>query len=161
MDEHAYKRWSFVFQALAALSIIVGGAIGLWRYFDITTKQFQKPLWDRQIELYFELSNVSSTLASTHDYDEWISAKYKFFKLINGPMIIVQDNIVQKAIETMANKLMKVSWKDIEASLHDLKTRPPLERESIILSYTIRDALDSSMNLNRPAVGDEWRKWNP
>jgi hypothetical protein len=160
MDENVYKKWSLVLQSLTALSIVVGGALGLWRYFDTTTKQFQKPLWDRQIELYFELSNVSSTLASTNDHEEWMSARVKFFKLINGPMIIVQDNKVQIAIETMANKLVTVSWKDIEASLQDSKTRPPLERESIILSYTIRDALDTSMNLNRPAVGDEWRNWN-
>ena len=141
MNEDTHRKWSIGIQALTALCVIAGGVIGLWRYFDTTSKQFQQPLWDRQIKLYFEVSEIVSTLGSTNNRNEWMSARVKFFKLINGPMCIVQDNKVQKNIASIANKLLQLKWKDIEDSNKNGENRPPLEWESIMLSYALRDSI--------------------
>ena len=160
MNENIYRKWSIIIQLLTALGIIVGGAIGLWRYFDTTAKQFQKPLWDRQIALYFELSEVAAVLGSAKARDEWTAAKFRFFTLINGPLIIVMDNQVQLSITEFANKLINVNNENLEKSWHDPLARTPLEKNSQKLSYDIRNALDRAMNLNRPAIKDDPKDWN-
>ena len=160
MNENTHRKWSIRIQALTTICVVGGGLIGLLRYFDTTSKQFQQPLWNRQIMLYFEVSEIASTLASTNNRDEWMSARVKFLKLINGPMCIVQDNNVQENISIFANKLLKINWKDIEDSYKNRKNRPPLERESIMLSYALRDSIATAMNLMLPSVRNDWREWN-
>jgi len=74
-------------------------------------------------------------------------------------MCIVQDNKVQRSIASMANKLLKLSWKEIEDSWKD-GSRPSIEADSIGLSYVLRDSIASSMDVKLPSVTDQWREWN-
>jgi hypothetical protein len=49
MDETTQRKWSLRIQAISTIALIIGGIFALGRYYDTTTREFQKPLWDRQV----------------------------------------------------------------------------------------------------------------
>ncbi|MDJ0656130.1 MAG: hypothetical protein QNJ40_18350 [Xanthomonadales bacterium] len=92
------NRIEFTLKALGAASIIVGGALGLWKYFDASEKEYRRPLWERQIAVYFEATNATGLLVSATDPQQLATAERSFWKLYYGPMALVEDLQVEQAM---------------------------------------------------------------
>lgn len=48
-DEPKENRFDLVMKYIAAGSVLIGGAIGLWQYLDTAQKSYRQPLWERQL----------------------------------------------------------------------------------------------------------------
>jgi hypothetical protein len=83
---------------LGAVSLVVGGAIGLWKYSDSVEIEFRKPFWERQISLYFDATSSAATLASNSEADALRDAEAQFWNLYYGPLALVEDRKVATAM---------------------------------------------------------------
>lgn len=60
--------------------------------------EFRKPFWDKQLALYFEATNVASTIATLPSADpERKDAEKRFWQLYWGPLVAVEDEGVKVA----------------------------------------------------------------
>ncbi len=48
MDERSFKKIEFTLIVFGVLTVIVGGSVGLWKYFDAAEKDFRKQLAELQ-----------------------------------------------------------------------------------------------------------------
>jgi hypothetical protein len=56
--EPSEGRFDAIMRYVAAGSVLIGGALGLFQYLDTAQKTYRQPLWDRQITVYFEAANA-------------------------------------------------------------------------------------------------------
>jgi hypothetical protein len=104
-----FWEWVGRFSPLLASIVAVGGFLfGVWQYTaqekatreaavdqsrreeEARDRDFMKPLWDRELELYFRASEVVATIATTTDAAKRALAEQEFWKLYEGPLIIVE-----------------------------------------------------------------------
>ncbi len=79
---------------------------GLKRDYESREKEFQKTFWDKQILLYTEAANATSTIANSQpETDEWKKAKNRFWQLYWGELVLVEDIDVSKAMKEFGNCL--------------------------------------------------------
>lgn len=68
-------------------------------------REFMKPLWERQLVLYFEASQAAATIATTTDVKEREQATNKFWMLYEGPLIVVETPSVSGAMKAFGECL--------------------------------------------------------
>jgi hypothetical protein len=61
-------------------------------------RELFKPLWQRQIALYFEASGVAATIATTTNNAKRDAAVERFWQLYQGPLVIVESKGVSGAM---------------------------------------------------------------
>lgn len=81
----------FMLEVVKVVLLIIAGGSALWRYYETTGNEFQKPLWSKEIELLFETSEVVATLACTTDQNVFEKATTRFWTLYYGPLCIVEN----------------------------------------------------------------------
>ena len=133
MDESTFRRTTIALQIVSLFVLIVGGVFALWRYYDFTENDFKRPFWEKQIELYVQASGAASTLATAERGTNWDKARATFWKLYYGPLSIVEDEPVERAMVKFGKKL-----KEFEAGNGP---RSKLQNESLSLSHTIRESI--------------------
>ena len=73
---------------------------------EININNFQNAFWQKQLELYIEVSTIAAELTQFElDSKEYSLARKGFFKLFWGPMSIVEDSQVKKAMEGYSSQL--------------------------------------------------------
>lgn len=177
-DDANPNRWSAPLQHLSTLALIAGGIFALWRYYDTTARQFQRPLWDQQVSLYFETTRTTAKLASLDPGPEWQAAANEFWVMYFGPLSIVENQGVEQAmvdfssaLETatpLAQLLTAPAIKDLapdrtaELANRFAAARAELQSASLSLAWACRDSLNANLDAGLPAlkyrkqlVGDE------
>lgn len=133
-ERNQYSVESFI-KVLGALSLVIGGAVGLWKYSDSVENQFRKPLWEKQIALYFDATSAAATLASSSDPQTLQDAENHFWVLYYGPLALVEDKDVESAMvrfaECLRNNCEKGELKGLSLRLARVC------RESISKSWSI------------------------
>ena len=168
MNETTQRKWSLRIQAISTIALIIGGIFALWRYYDTTAREFQKPLWDRQVKLYFEATRVAASLTTTEPGDEWDKLSNKFWQLYRGPMCLIEDQGVEAAMVNFGKALVDIQ--NIMESLKGTKIsdlpsannqnsiriiaekRKELQSLSLRLSWACRDSLNETMDAGLPAL---------
>ena len=121
MTERNQYSVDSLIKVLGALSIIIGGAVGLWKYSDSVENQFRKPLWEKQIALYFDATSAAATLASSSDPQTLQDAENRFWVLYYGPLALVEDKDVESAMvrfsECLSNNCEKRELKGLSLRL--------------------------------------------
>lgn len=84
--------WDKIVQVGTLLGILVGGLWAVWSYRQNNEREFRRPLWDRQLALYFEASEAAAKVASLPDGRQRTEALNKFWSLYLGPLVIVEDD---------------------------------------------------------------------
>jgi hypothetical protein len=139
MDEATFRLLSLGTQLLTTAGLLVAAVVGLWRYYDATEKQFRKPLWERQIDLYMAATQAASTLATTDpEREEWAAARARFWNLFWGELCVVEDDRVEAAMVKFGEYLdafEKAPGPDRP------KLREMLKECSIILAHRCRESL--------------------
>jgi hypothetical protein len=72
---------------------------------DAREMEFRRPFWEKQINLYFEASSAVSVMANSTDISEKRKAEEKFWQLFYGPLVIVEDANVEKAMIAISTHL--------------------------------------------------------
>ncbi len=135
MDDRGFKKIEFTLKVFGVLAVIIGGTVGLWKYFDAAEKDFRKPYWERQIALYFDATAAAGTLASATEGAERDAAEAKFWQLYYGPLALVEDLQVEKAMVAFGNCLLEDC------------TQRELQRASLALAHACRESLGDSWSL--------------
>ena len=147
MDPELYRELDLLLKAVTVLFAVIGGSIGMWKYFDSVRKEFRRPYWERQLSLYFDVTAVAATLASidsgkiNSENREELRAQTqeKFWQLYYGPLEIVTDEQVTDAIINFKECLLK-------RQAGDLVPRD-LEIKSLELARACRASIGESWNI--------------
>ena len=147
MDADMYKQSDLLLKGITVLFAVIGGSIGLWKYFDTSRKEFRKPYWERQLALYFEVTAAAATLASidsgkidsSNREELSAQAQEKFWQLYYGPLEIVTDNDVTDAIIEFKECFLKRRGGHL--------TPRDLEIKSLELARACRASLGESWNI--------------
>ncbi len=168
MDEATHRKWTTLLQAVSTIALIVGGIFALWRYYDTTARQFQKPLWDEQVKLYFQATRVAADLSTLERGEHWNTAADHFWALYRGPMCIVEDQAVEEAMvkfgrslydtQTLEGILESIKAKgsksdpteDLLKQIKDSKKK--LQSEALNLAWACRDSLNLNLDAGLPAL---------
>ena len=136
MDERTFRQRELWVKCVTAAVVIFGTAIGLWKYLDSVEKDFRKPYWERQVSLYFEATSAAAILASSQNEKDLAEAEALFWRLYWGPLALVEDRRVEKAMFRFGKCLNQGCPK---RDLQDL---------SLALAYACRHSLGASWDIN-------------
>lgn len=73
ISEGAYRLADLIIKAASGLGLVVAGIWAVYRYLGGIEIDFRKPLWDRQLDLYFQACESASVLAN---YPESLQPRY-------------------------------------------------------------------------------------
>jgi hypothetical protein len=168
MDETARNNWTARLQYVSTIALVVGGLFALWRYYDTTARQFQQPLWDQQVNLYFQTTRAAAQLASLEPGPAWQSAANEFWVMYFGPLCIVEDQAVEQAMvdfsaaletaEVLAEMLATPALRDIapdrtsDLAKRFADARAELQSASLNLAWACRDSLNANLDAGLPAL---------
>jgi hypothetical protein len=68
-------------------------------------QEFMKPLWEREITTYFRASETVATLARTRDAAKRRAAEEEFWRLYQGPLVILETKALSDAMVSFGNCL--------------------------------------------------------
>ena len=107
-------------------------------------REFRKPFWSKQIDLYFEATNTAATIATLPDENpDRKKAEEKFWQLFYGPLVSVEDESVMKAKVAFGRCLDEI---DIECESLPVKSSK-LKTLSLELANSCRDSIGKSWNI--------------
>ena len=147
MTEDTYRRISIRLQKIGMAGALLGVGLALWQYHDSSKKQFQTPIWIKQVELYSSATETIGRLAFTEDKKEWNDARMSFWELYAGSLILVEDDKVAKGMKAFGKKVRAVG--DDPG-----KRGEDFENAAISLSYTFRRSIESSVGSGLPALSN-------
>jgi hypothetical protein len=107
-------------------------------------REFLKPLWEKQLAIYFDTSQAAATIATTTDPKERQEAKQKFWTLYWGPLMIVESPTVYGAMKAFGECLTG----ETQGNLQDL---------SLELGSPLQASLTEGANLRWPTRAEEER----
>jgi hypothetical protein len=147
MDENSHRKWDILLKAIGAASIAIGGVFGLWQYRDTTEKEFRKPFWEKQIDVYFEVSKAAATIATL---DETNTEKKKetedeFWKLYWGQVVLVEDKPVKDAMQRFSQCL---KGEDEYCRSDDELKKEELQKLSLELANSCRSSISNSWDID-------------
>lgn len=92
ISEGTYRVADLVVKAASGIGVVVGGIWAVYQYLGGVEIGFRKPLWERQLDLYFRACEAASVLANyPESAPEWKEAEKKFWTLYWGPLVVVED----------------------------------------------------------------------
>jgi hypothetical protein len=90
---------------IAAIAIVCGGLWAVYQYFDgrayqlVTARiEAEKIFLEKRLELYAETTSAASTIVTSKNESEVTKAKEQFWKLSEGPMLLVSDAKVEQSM---------------------------------------------------------------
>jgi hypothetical protein len=126
---------------IAVFGVLLTALIGLYWNFRNAKSARKEPFLRKQLELCHDASLSAARLASLANIDEWLLARQRFWELFWGPLSIVEDIDVKKAMENFGAELRE---------LGDSPTLPAklLGRHSFRLARAIRVLILKSWSID-------------
>jgi len=93
------KWWDLWIKSIALVGAIVGAGWTIYTYVDSKEKEFYSVFWNRKMDLYINVSEAASILATTDSLDEFIKRRAEFWGFFYGRLSIVEDDSVKVAME--------------------------------------------------------------
>jgi len=101
---------------ITALVAVAGFLFGVFQYqkqqslnrmsaAESRDREFLRPLWERQVAIYFDASEAAATIATTSDSEERRKAEAKFWMLYWGPLVMVESPDVSGAMKNFGKCL--------------------------------------------------------
>jgi hypothetical protein len=105
MDEGRARFIQVVINLVTAIALIGGGIWTVYTYFSsreheakIAAIEARKPFEAKRLELYIEAASVAAVATSGKDTKEVKKAKDQFWYLYWGPLAVVEDQMVSRAM---------------------------------------------------------------
>ncbi len=120
-----WKHLSRMAPSLATLLAVAGFVFGIAQYaieqsanrkssdaqaqrdVEARDREFMKPLWEKELELYMKASEVAAIIATSKDAVKRQAAEAEFWTLYEGPLIIVESKSLSRAMVNFGNCLNK------------------------------------------------------
>lgn len=105
---------------LAFLLAFIGLSIGLWQYFEKAENEYKRPLWEKQLNYYFEATHSAAIIAVLRNEEtessqaEWQKARVRFWELYYGESVIVEDLAVSQAMVAFGKCLREYELKQCD-----------------------------------------------
>lgn len=112
-------------------------------------REFRKPFWDKQINLYFEATNATATIATLPAGNpERKKAEDKFWQLYYGSLVSVEDDAVMKAKVAYGNCLgLGVGDETDEKCKSEPSKTYRLRKLSLELANSCRESIGKSWTI--------------
>jgi hypothetical protein len=140
------KNWELVLASMVG-AVTIGA--GVWQFSAQQSQANKKPFLEEQLGLAFDISNTVGTLATETDQESWRKARKNFWRLYWGPLVIVENPAVEKAMYELGKQVPKMN--ETVPSL----PMSHLQIPSYELSTAIREMVLSSWDVNLPALSDD------
>ena len=132
ISEGSFRLMDLLIKGASGAGVIVAGIWAVYRYLGGVEIDFRKPLWERQLDLYFQACEAASILANyPESAPEWRDAEKKFWTLYWGPLVVVED------AEHVSQSMITFG-----AALTTVPRRPEVLRE---LSFDLAQSCRSSI----------------
>ena len=125
-----FFRWIVKYGSLLTLLIAVSGVvIGLWQYETSAEREFKKTFWEKQLNLYMDLTGSTGTLVGViGDKDpvaiqEYQKARIKFWELYYGELSVIADDDVDKKMVEFGICLRQIESNDNRCDPGGLKAK--------------------------------------
>lgn len=116
MKKATHRNWEIIIKLIALLFIIIGVPIGFYNQQEIKKQEFRFYEWKERLQIYKELMNSVSEIATSNDLNEAKVAIKKFNKVYYGSATLVIDKKVMDEITPFASefiipeRLKKIKW---------------------------------------------------
>jgi len=100
-------------------------------------REFMKPLWEKELELYFRAASAVATIATTKKSPQRDAAEAEFWQLYEGPLIVVESQALSGAMKQFGMCLNGTDHCD----------DAELRHRSRALASTIQDTIQESAKL--------------
>lgn len=100
-------------------------------------REFMKPLWEKELELYFRATTAAATIATTKDRPKRDAAEREFWELYEGPLIVVESHSLSGAMKAFGQCLNGSDQCD-EAELRN---------RSRVIGSAVQEAIQESAEL--------------
>lgn len=153
IGEGTYRLADLVIKAASGIGVVVGGVWAVYQYLGGVEIGFRKPLWERQLDLYFQACEASSILANYPESSpEWTDAEKKFWTLYWGPLVVVKD------AEHVSQAMIRFG-----AALNTSPRKPEVLREcsfNLVRVAAVRLPAHGESNWHRslPAIRADWAR---
>ena len=159
--------WSLLLEVFKLIALISAGAFGLWQYSNTASRQFEAPLWEKQIQLYFSASDSAAQIAFRPITDaKWQDSRIQFWTLYNGSLTLVEDRKVEAAMVHFGQVLFDLenfiavktrlgaseSKQGADVDGHIAETQKKLQTLSLDLSFACRDSLSDRLAMPLPTL---------
>ena len=93
MDQNRANTWDITIKALLLIGAAIGGVLALLEYNWTREKEFRRPFWDHQVDLYFKAAETAGKIASLPSAERGKPANsQEFWNLYFGPLVVVEDD---------------------------------------------------------------------
>ena len=90
------------FGVIATMATVI---IGIAQYSHSKDQEFRKAFWEKQYQLYSEVTDIAAKIAVADDLDDVVEERAKFWHLYYGKMSIVENKAVYDAMVAFGKKL--------------------------------------------------------
>lgn len=133
MNDTRRQMFDAAIKILGLAGVFVGFLIGFYQYKDAKEKEFYSHFWNLRLDTYAEVSEAAANIATASTMEDAKDSRRKFWEYFYGPMSLVEDNSVKKAMETFGRELKKIESTNGKPS--------DLEQASYRLSLALRNSL--------------------
>ena len=137
------KNWTIILPWILGLITL---STGIWQYADKSAQSNKAPFLEKQLEISFEASDVAARLATETDPTKWEQARKEFWRLYWGPLGIVEDRAVEKAMVALGMIVPKHPVENPELPM------ATLEGPSLRLAHATRKLILGSWKVDIPAL---------
>lgn len=155
MNENQARMWTTIFGGITALGLIAGGIYTIVEYFDSKEKDrtalsmqianatlaAKQSFHDKHLSLCIDATGASATLATSQDPAKKKMAEDEFWRLYWGPLAVVEENEVARAMVAFGACLKGNCSKDKESLAIDI-------------AHACRTEVSRDFQLDLPTVPD-------
>jgi len=107
------------------------------RELEARDRDFMKPLWEKELDLYFRATAAAATIATTKKSPQREVAENEFWQLYEGPLVVVENQALSGAMKRFGRCL----------DGHDRCDDNELRLRSRALASTIQETIEESAKL--------------
>jgi len=125
---------------------LITALIGIGQFVSQQRQANRKPFLEKQLDLCFQAVDAAGKLATETDPAEWEESRLHFWRLYWGPLSIVEDEAVERAMVEFGKRIPATAVGSLALPIKDL------EGPSYDLAHACRDLVLKSWRIDLPNV---------
>lgn len=91
-------RWELWLKTLALIGALIGAGWTYRTYVETKEREFYEPFWTRKMELFLNVSQHASTMATATKLEDFVAARAAYWELFYGRLSMVEGEEVKQAM---------------------------------------------------------------
>jgi hypothetical protein len=93
MTKPTAERLELAIKTVGVIAVVLSGLWGIYSYRQSMENEARRPVWARQLALYFEITEAAGKIVSLRDGDPKKQEAFEtYWTLFHGPLVVVQDH---------------------------------------------------------------------